>query len=663
VAKRQTDSYDQIIRHLQAQQTKPSKRPLLVRWLFGSVKTLVSLLVVALWAGRRWFTQFYAAALLLLAGLVVGVQGWQITLYVCLGAAAVAGGIVGIAWRKGWLHFRAWYFAGALLAGAGWFAAVTRLSAAAPMPIILGAVTLAGSIAWWVKCRRREPEVVEPSVEIDDRIERFVAAAPGFLPAGTAMRDLQDVERDDDRDGEPDRLGWSCIIQLPKGSRETWRSIAAARANLAAIWGVPEDAIEVDLTEDRVPDRARVMVLDRRNPSHEVNYYDGSWHVLKDGCYPIGVYPDGTRSYQRLYLPKSGPVHSLFSGDSGSGKSRGMSAAITQAAMTGLCVPFVADPQGGQSIPAWAGRQGKAVWIADNEQEIRIMVDALIKLMRSRSQRLARREFLDEDGIPRVGLDYFDPEDVPELPIIDFYLDEAKDVLDDREVGDKLEKAARMFRKTGMRMTLGTQYPSIEDLGNKMGLRNQLRAGNVVSYKLGTGVGKTMVLPDWAPNPADIPEIGENGEHTKGMNFTSTSAPGGNRATFQRTTYLKNEHKWADIAAERIPELPKEDQDAMGDAWYQRWERREAYLRGDVVVDMAPRVEVEPVNQKAGDRIVEYLKEHGTTRSGVIATALDLPLPTVSKALKRLAEAGRVVPGRYGEWDAAENAAEQEESA
>jgi hypothetical protein len=334
-----------------------------------------------------------------------------------------------------------------------------------------------------------------------------------------------------------------------------------------------------------------------------------------------------------------------------------MSAAITQAAMTGLCVPFVADPQGGQSYPAWAGAQGKAAWIADNPEEINLMVEALDRLMRSRSARLARRPWVDEDGKTRVGLDYYDPADVPGMPIIDFYLDEAKDILDDRVLGDKLEKIARMARKTGLRVTLGTQYPSIEDLGMRMGLRNQLKTGNTVSYKLGTGAGKTMILPSWAPNPAEIPEIGENGDHTAGMNFTLTSAPGGNRATFQRTVFLKNEHKWAEIAAKKIPDLSKEDQDAMGDAWYQRWERREAYLRGDVVVDMAssrdshPTVAPQPASQKAADRILAYLGQPGANgRTGVIAKQLDLPVGTVGSALDSLAEQGKVVNVRRGEW-------------
>lgn len=611
--------------------------------------------VGVVWAGRRYVGMLYAAMVLQVAGWVVahwpGMAGGVAIAGVVLLAVVV---LVGRA-RKSVL-FRRCYFPATVLFGTGWLLAASRWGAGAPMPGILFGSALAGGVPWWIHLART-PAAGEPSVVIDDRLERFEAAAPGFLPKGTTLHSLEDVTVDDDGDGEADMLGWAGIVQLPAGSRETWRSIAATRPNLAAVWGVPEEAVEVELATDRVPSRAKVMVLNRRNPSHEINYYDRTWVVLEDGCYPIGVFPDGTRSWQRLYLPGSGPVHALISGDTGSGKSRGMFAAILQAAMTGLCVPFVADPQGGQSIPAWAGPQGKAAWIADNPDEINIMVDALVALMRDRSRRLARREWVDEDGITRVGLDYYDPFVVTDMPIIDWYLDEAKDVLEDRELGEKIEKAARMFRKTGCRMTLGTQYPAIEDLGNRMGLRLQLQTGNVVSYKLGTMIGKTMVLPSWAPNPADIPEIGENGEHTKGMNFTKTSAPGGNRATFNRTTRVKNEHKWADIAvAEKVPEVPKDDQDAMGDAWYQRWERRDAYEHAPVVIDMAhardPK-EPAPIPQsgRAADKILAYLATDGANgRTGVIADRCNMPIGTAGSALKKLAEAGRVVSVGYGVW-------------
>jgi DNA-binding transcriptional ArsR family regulator len=245
---------------------------------------------------------------------------------------------------------------------------------------------------------------------------------------------------------------------------------------------------------------------------------------------------------------------------------------------------------------------------------------------------------------------------MPDMPIIDWWLDEAKDILDDRRFGDPIEKAARMFRKTGCRMTLATQYPAIEDLGNRMGLRNQVKIGNVVSYRLGTGVGKTMVLPSWAPNPSEIPLIGQDGEPTAGMNFTMTSAPGGDRPTFQRTVLIEYEHKWAEIAAQRIPEIEKEGQDAMGDDWYKRWERREKAEHAPAVIDLAPAARPTPAvaptrtaPAKTRDAILQYLADHdGPATSGSVSAALDISRSAATMALTRLKDDGKVTSERRG---------------
>jgi DNA-binding transcriptional ArsR family regulator len=338
-----------------------------------------------------------------------------------------------------------------------------------------------------------------------------------------------------------------------------------------------------------------------------------------------------------------------------------MEAAITQSAMTGLVIPFVGDPQGGQSMPAWAGVQGKAVWAARSVEEITDVCYALYRLMNSRSDRLTRREWLDEDGVTRIGLDFHDPLVVPDMPIVEFTLDEAHVLLEIPEIAGLIEKIAKMARKTGIRLRLGTQYPSISDLGNKMGIRNQLVAGNIVSYRISTRVTSGMILPSWAPNPFDIPPMTPDGNDTAGTCVAVSSASGGTRPAFQRGVWVKNAHHWADIAAERIPEFGPEDLAALGDDFVDRYDR-DATKPATAVAVPRPREEntrpvpiAVPTNRTIRARILDYLTAHGRAHTGVVADALDISKGTASKTLRRLEGDGLVVGVRRGIWATADS--------
>jgi hypothetical protein len=333
-----------------------------------------------------------------------------------------------------------------------------------------------------------------------------------------------------------------------------------------------------------------------------------------------------------------------------------MEAAITQSAMTGLVIPFVGDPQGGQSMPAWAGVQGKAVWAARSIEDITDMCYALYRLMNSRSERLTRREWVDEDGVTRIGLDYHDPHVVPDMPIVEFTLDEAHALLDIDEIAGLIEQIAKMSRKTGIRLRLGTQYPSISDLGNRMGIRNQLVAGNIISYRISTRVTSGMILPSWAPNPFDIPPMTPDGKDTAGTCVAISSAAGGTRPTFQRGVWVKNAHHWADIAAERIPEFGPEDLAALGPDFANRYGH--GAPSSTTGPDLTTPEDVQPAHRPVAvpgartirARVLDYLTAHGRAHTGVVAAALDIPRTTASTTLRRLESDGLVVGVRRGIW-------------
>lgn len=614
------------------------------------------------WVGRRYIGQFYTTGLLEVAGLAVQHRGRTAGLIVLFAAVALIGTLV-LARHRHWPGFVRWYVTAWIAGAAGWLVGVNFVGAGAPMPGILICAAFASAVPWWIHLYRAAHATAppaEPAVEIDDRILQFESTAVGtYLPKGTRLHTLGPVAMDDDGDGDPDMLGFTGTIQLPAGATQTFGDIAAKQANLAATFGVSAASIVVEMTAEQIPDRARLTVLTRRNPAHEINEFDRTWIILKDGCFPYGIYPDGRRSWHRLYEPGSGPAHSLISGDTRSGKSATASLLITQSVFTGFVVPFVGDPQGGASMPEWAGPEGRADWIAWNPDEIWMQTEAIIRLMHSRTSRLTRRAWVDEDGTTRKGFSYFDPDKITDLPIIDWTLDEAHHMLrDDSKYVQLVAGLVKQASKAGIRINLITQYPAAApDLGGDMGLRQQLAAGNVVCHRNSSRTVSGMLLPDTMPSPFDIPKVGPTGAHTKGTNVSYSPAPLGDRPAYQRTALRKNAFKWADLAVEQIRRpIGTDDADALGDDYAKRWERFKARDSQPVTIPLAQARDAatpKPVPQspRTKDRILAYLAEPDVNcRTSPIAVRLDLPIGTVGSALKSLAEAGQVVQVRRGVW-------------
>lgn len=612
-----------------------------------------------IWTGRRLLGLFYALGALELGGLVLGYRPAATGLIVLLGIVATL--VLATTGRhRSWPSFRILFWGAFLLIGVGWLVAVSRLGDRVPLPGALAAIVLVGIGPWWAHCYRNRP-TPEPHVTIDNRLEVFATLTrdKGVLPAHTGLHTFTAASVDDDGDGDTDLSGWAATVQLPPGARETWREVRSVAANIAAAYNVAEECVIVERSEDGVPSRANLIVLTQRNPTHEINYFDRSWITLKDGCFPFGIYGDNRRAWHCLYEPKSGPAHSLISGDTRTGKSATVSLLITQATMTGFVVPFVADPQGGQSLPEWAGPGGKAEWIAWNPDEIWRQTNAIMRLMQSRNQRLARREWIDPDGVPRKGFSYFDPADITDMPIVDWTLDEAHNMLAIDEYAALVEQIAKMASKCGVRINLVTQYPAIHpDLGGRTGLRSQL--SNIVCLRNSGKSTGTMILPsDW-PSPFDIPKV-VKGQHTKGTLINYCPAPLGDRASNARAARVENAFKWADHAVEHIRRpLTQDDKNALGDdyaTWRERFAARDATpIVFDLGAARAAKAAATPT--RVSDRIKVYLSDPGANgRTGVISTQLEVPMSTVSTTLKRMADVGQVVQIRRGEWALGEESA------
>ncbi len=596
-----------------------------IRIAKGIVKTTPKLMRWG-WARRRPLAPIYAAAALQLGGAVMAAvpQGGRTACV--LGLFGGLGLRVWIWWRghtgRGLGRRKVGYVAVVYAASIVWLVTAAAWGAGPPMPGVLLILMAAGGVPWWWHHRIR-PTHRKPH-ELLDPWQAEVSPKEGALP-GAVLINPRTI----------DNGGSAATIDL-SGTCYTADDAVARLPQITAAYRKPRGSVVVERTAAEYEHQAELLVLDR-NPTHEIIEYDQTWQILEDGCVPIGIYPDGHRGWTRIFQPRSGTVHELYAGDSGSGKSRGVELSILQSAATGLVVPWVGDPQGGQSIPAWAGAEGKSPYAATTPEEILEQLFAVRRIMYARSRELARTRWKDEDGITRRGLDFYDPQTVPWMPILELTIDEAHRILDDDDGKAVVEEVIVMARKTGIRLRLATQHPELRQLGSSMVIRNQLTGGNVVSYRISGTQAKQMILPSWLPSPATIPKRLPTGEHSKGMCVVDTTAPGSSRGTFMRTAWARRGHYWADQVAAKIP--------LLDEVSLQAWHNGSTPEKATATSNPAPT----PVSTR--ERVVEYLRNHdGPVRTGVIAAALEVPLATASTTLGRLAQAGHVQSVRRGEW-------------
>lgn len=580
------------------------------------------------WSRRRPLAPLYAALLLQLAGWILAAapQGGRTACVIALiGAVSLRVSL----WRlehnsRPLEQRRLVYVWGVYATAVLWLVIAAGWGAGPPMPGLLLLGMLGAGVPWWWHHRIRPIDT--PIDELLDTWHEKMAGSGGSLP-GTFLINQR-----------PSAQGRGATIDL-RATRFTADDVVRQLPQITAAYRKPRGSVVVERTEQEYEHLAELLVLDE-NPTHGIIEYDESWQQLEDGCVPIGIFPDGKRGWTRIFEPGSGPVHELYSGDSGSGKSRGLETAILQSAATGLVIPWVADPQGGQSLPAWAGIDGRSPYAATTTEQIFEQLHAARAIMYARSRELARAKWKDEDGITRRGLDFYDHTVVPWMPIIEITIDEAHRVLEDETRKSLCEEIILMSRKTGIRLRFATQYPALPQLGNSMVIRSQLAGGNVVCYRLSSTHAKQMILPSWLPSPSTIPKRLPNGDHSKGMCVVDTTATGSSRGTFMRSVWPRRAHYWADQVAQRIP--------VLDDISLEAWENSKAELKTAETPETAV---PDSGSHTIRESILEHLhKSEAPVTTGVIARDLNVSLSTVSTTLSRLAADGEVRNVRRGVW-------------
>lgn len=540
------------------------------------------------------------------------------------------------------------------LAGVTVLAVITaNIGTGIPLPGIWVITAIVVTAAWWTVMATAPADTVAMTSErARDTWRRRVASPKGPIPGST----LGGVTKVDGKTLTPEghlgpvvaRMGWTAVAELETvGTAAESVLTASNAAKVAAAYRTASLNVILSRDDDQSEHRIRVTVM-TKNATSDINTYDpATWQVSADGCVPAAVCSDGTVPQVRVWQPGSGPQHGLVSGDSGSGKSKAVGVILTQACATGRVVPILADPQGGASLPAWAGRKsGVAPVIARDADEISELFAALAKLATHR-----------ETLISNLGVGDWDVETMWNEhgePMYLVVLDEAHVVLKDPEMVAYVANAVKVWRKLGIGLMLISQTPNLTELGGDPSLRQNLM-GYVIALRNSARVAGGMILPASAPDPYNIPRI-IGRQTTQGMCSISTSAPFGSPTGYARFPLLNGtlaESEATRLAQHVIPDPDPTAAQILGidvSAWRKRVD---AIAAGDAETDKASSPLVEQGRATKKSQILAYLraKEGRCVAPADIIAELNIKSSTVSMSLARLEKDG-LVNNFDGLWQA-----------
>ena len=335
--------------------------------------------------------------------------------------------------------------------------------------------------------------------------------------------------------------GHQAELVVERGKKSTEDILGAARL-IASAYDKPPTQVIVEPAQDGRASRARLTVLDR-DVLADVRSWTGPTLNTASGVCVAGNFPDGALTHWEFWAPSSGASHSLIAGEPGSGKSRFADKLLAEVHLTPLIIPWVMDPQEGQSLPDWAAAVDRIGVGVDGDLE------AVIKVLRAGYRVMVRRaaylsreiEWVDAKGRPRKGgKTFFDP--TLEMPLLEIFLDEAPVLLQDPVYGPEalaiLGPMSKQARKTGIGITLFSQLPSLDELGGSKAavLRAMLRQGNVASFRTGESVSQYML--GLAGDPSQLPQYFADGKRTHGLGLIK--GPDNRPATPWRSEFIED---------------------------------------------------------------------------------------------------------------------------
>lgn len=490
------------------------------------------------------------------------------------------------------------------------------------------------------------------------RPERKVVTVPGAAPdvapavpggklPGTVLIEVRRVAG-----------GWAAWIVDPH-ARGLDFTEGKVRSQIAAVFGAGVSAVTLEPDADDAA-RCHIMVQ-KHSPLREPVGWDGPDSIdPAKGTGMLGRFAEGGTVLYEVYRPGWGCPHDALFGTTGSGKSatfltlmaidRWMHYRDDAGVPHGMVADLLLDPQHGQSFGPFL--DDLAGPVATSEDEARMLIDALEREAFRRNAYLATVPWIDGKGRPRKGREWWNP--LIDGPILVFNIDEAHFFLGMRWFAPRLTAAARMWRKCGMKIRLGTHTPLLQDLGGSTALRDMLLGGFVWVGRTANSLSGPIAFNGQLPvDPKSIPKVpglayALAGENPRAMLMRSAREP-------DWYDWVRDEHN------EPIgypAALPPETLEAMGRDFVQ-W--RGSGLLAPTTAAAKPSGDDPAEVQGAEDAVVEVLLAADTPLGMDELDAALRPyrdrgvkcsLRTARAAIRKLREAGKVAEG-HGNYELA----------
>ncbi|GAA4626790.1 hypothetical protein GCM10023196_036480 [Actinoallomurus vinaceus] len=512
---------------------------------------------------------------------------------------------------------------------------------------------------WWDRHSTRIQDQAEPKREADPFLTAWAAKVEPVL-GWTAGH------------GEDIAAGRRYRVRLKPG--QTIEDAEENRRKIASYLGMSRKRLTFEpLTGDGPGDDGdesliTLIVTAAQNPQRQEQTWRGPTLDRATGLYRHGVYPDAA-AFMRLFKTEDGiphrAVNGLWTGATGSGKSRGLAIKIAEHIHSGMFAVWYADGKEGASAPELEDRVD---WYATSVDETIRMLRAAWKVMKVRkriTKNLNQAAFRGED-VMRLG--------DPGLPFLQVVLDEAQEFLRHKIAARLVKALLRMGNEVGIGLDLATQVPLLNELGAEAGdggaevIRGMAKSGNLAVYRAEDSfTGTVTVSNDLNVNPMSLPNI-------PGFCFVFGHE---RRPVPVRTYHASKTALFGWLVEVDVVTLDEASARAAGEDYATRAERAleadvapEEIDLDDLDVELAILLgEPLPSQESAGDdatsltvkeAVFQALKAHGgpMKREEVIAAVAAMGKEAsdsaVAQALKWWCDAGHVTPtGQHGFYDLA----------
>ena len=304
-----------------------------------------------------------------------------------------------------------------------------------------------------------------------------------------------------------------------KGTRTQIDQIVGKPSAVAAAFDKPLTEAFVSADPQGIKSRGIFTRL-RTGTLDDIVDWDGRGMDTATGLARVGRFPDGQPVHERWFTPgEDGVSHAVVAGATGAGKTGLLNLGLAISVASGMVCPVILDPQYGQALPAWR----EHVTYACGAGECVVLLEGLHGAMMDRSDFLGSVEWRDARGRRRKGMGFYDPVILAaneiDLPVIEVVIDEAPELLAVKGALRWVEGIAKLGRKTGVRLKLAVQVPSLKELGDQA-LRSMLVSGNVFCLRTGDKVSGNMLNIGAAP--WELPHYFRNGARTYGLGYAFT---------------------------------------------------------------------------------------------------------------------------------------------